>query len=85
VSTGGSFGAGPLEMHVGLGTASRIAQVRVHWPDRSRTTTTYDTLTPDAHYRIVQGAPPARLTRPAVPFRTVAAPGGHDMMKMPGM
>ena len=85
VGTGGSFGAGPLEMHVGLGTASRIAQVRVQWPDRARTTTTYDTITPDAHYRIVQGAPPARLTRPAVPFRTVAAPGGHDMMKMPGM
>jgi hypothetical protein len=85
VSTGGSFGAGPLEMHVGLGSASRITQVRVQWPDRARTTTTYDTLTPDAHYRLVQGAPPARLTRPAVPFRTVAAPGGHDMMKMPGM
>ncbi len=84
VGTGGSFGAGPLEMHVGLGTASRMVQVRVQWPDRARTTTSYDTLTADTHYRIVQGAQPITLTRPAVPFRTMATPGAHDM-KMPGM
>ncbi len=84
VGTGGSFGAGPLELHVGLGTATRIAQVRVRWPDRTQTRTSYTSLTPDAHYRIVQGSAPVPLTRPAVPFRTVPAPRAQAM-KMPGM
>jgi hypothetical protein len=32
VSSGGSFGASPLEQHVGLGKASRIVEVEVRWP-----------------------------------------------------
>ena len=32
VSSGGSFGANPLEMHVGIGAASRIPKIEVWWP-----------------------------------------------------
>jgi len=32
VNSGGSFGASPLQQHVGLGKASRIVQVEVRWP-----------------------------------------------------
>ena len=32
VTSGGSFGASPLEQHVGLGKASRLVQVEVRWP-----------------------------------------------------
>jgi hypothetical protein len=32
VSSGGSFGASPLEQHVGLGKASRIKTLEVRWP-----------------------------------------------------
>jgi len=84
VGTGGSFGAGPLELHVGLGSAARVTEVRVQWPDRAHMRTTYAPLAPDAHYRIVQGKQPMQLTRPAVAFRT-AAPPGRPAMKMPGM
>ncbi len=84
VGTGGSFGAGPLELHVGLGTASRISEVRITWPDRQRTRTVSTSLAADGVYRIVQGAQPERLNRPPVPFRTVAAPASAAM-KMPGM
>ncbi len=84
IGTGASFGAGPLELHVGLGEAARIVQVRVEWPDRARTKTSYPSVALDAQYRIVQGAQPVQLTRPAVPFRTVPAPGGQRM-NMPGM
>jgi hypothetical protein len=84
VNSGGSFGAGPLQVHVGLGTAERIERVRVQWPDRARTTTSSAALAMDSHYRIVQGAEPVRLSRPPIPFRSVA-PSGRPAMKMPGM
>ena len=32
VNTGGSFGAPPLQQHIGLGKASRIVEVEVNWP-----------------------------------------------------
>ena len=32
VTSGGSFGASPFEQHIGLGKASRIAEVEVRWP-----------------------------------------------------
>ena len=32
VSTGGSFGNNPLRQEIGLGNATRIEQVEIHWP-----------------------------------------------------
>jgi tetratricopeptide (TPR) repeat protein len=32
VNSGGSFGASPFEQHIGLGKASRVAEVEVRWP-----------------------------------------------------
>jgi hypothetical protein len=32
VSSGGSFGASPLEQHIGLGKSARISRVEVWWP-----------------------------------------------------
>ncbi len=32
VSSGGSFGANPMEMHIGLGRAARIEEIAVWWP-----------------------------------------------------
>jgi hypothetical protein len=32
VSSGGSFGANPMEMHIGLGPAARIEKLDVWWP-----------------------------------------------------
>ena len=37
VTSGGSFGASSLAQHIGLGKASRIATLEIHWPV-SRTT-----------------------------------------------
>jgi hypothetical protein len=32
VNSGGSFGASPLQQHIGLGKAARIVDVEVFWP-----------------------------------------------------
>jgi hypothetical protein len=72
VSTGGSFGAGSLQLHVGLDRAIRIERVTVRWPDAEQSTTTYPDLSLDRFYRIVQGQAPVLLDRPPVPYRKVA-------------
>jgi len=70
VGTGGSFGSGSLQLHVGLGPATAVREVRIQWPDSARTKTTYRDLALDHVYRIVQGEAPMALERPPVPFRT---------------
>jgi hypothetical protein len=37
VSSGSSFGANPLEQHIGLGKADRVALLEVHWPTSGTT------------------------------------------------
>ncbi|MEO2090745.1 MAG: CRTAC1 family protein [Gemmataceae bacterium] len=37
VSSGSSFGANPLEQHIGLGKADRVAEVEVYWPTSDTT------------------------------------------------
>ena len=80
VGNGGSFGSNPLQLHVGLGRASRVQSVRVHWPDKSRSVTSYADLSLRSSYLIVQGSAPVLLQRPPVPFRKVktsAPPMAH--------
>ncbi|GLC25759.1 CRTAC1 family protein [Roseisolibacter agri] len=77
VGTGGSFGSGPLQVHVGLGRATAVRAVRVQWPDSARTRTSYAGLAMDRVYRVVQGAAPVLLERPRVPFRTSSPTDAH--------
>jgi hypothetical protein len=83
VGTVGSFGSGPLALHVGLGAAVRVHEVVVRWPDRERTTTRYMTLLSGRAWRLVQGREPETLVRPAVTFRRQGVAAPH--LTMPGM
>ena len=82
VGAGSSFGSGPLQLHAGLGHATRISEVRVRWPDQARTATTYRDLALNTFYRIRQDAAPVVLQRPPVPFRKTAL-GLPASMAMP--
>jgi hypothetical protein len=42
VSSGSSFGANPLEQHIGLGKAKRVALLEIHWPTSGTTQTFRD-------------------------------------------
>ena len=79
VGTGGSFGSGSLQLHVGLGSAVRVPLVRVTWPDSVRSTTSYSNLEVRRTYHITQGQSPRALERPPVPFRqgTLASNAHH--------
>lgn len=84
VGTGGSFGAGPTELHVGLGSATRVVRATVQWPDAARTRTEYGTLAPRSTYRIVQGSAPVRVDAPVVPFRKSGPTAPHQHSPQPG-
>jgi hypothetical protein len=68
VGTGGSFGSSPLSVHLGLGQASDLSQVRVRWP--SGRVQVWEGLSLDGAVRLAEGqddfvAVPLRPT----PFR----------------
>lgn len=68
VNTGGSFGSGALQLHIGLGRATRVRELRVQWPDSARSKTSYKGLSLNSVYHVRQGDVPARLDRPPVQF-----------------
>lgn len=78
VGTGGSFGSGPTELHVGLGAARRVVSVRVQWPDAARERSEYRDIALRTTYRIVQGAPPTVVDAPRVPFRRTGPAVTHE-------
>jgi hypothetical protein len=53
VSSGSSWGANPLEQHVGLGTATMVATLEVHWPT-SRTTQVFHDIAADQAIEITE-------------------------------
>ncbi len=44
VGSGGSFGASPLEQHIGLGKAAEIVSIEILWPGSSRTPQTFSNV-----------------------------------------
>lgn len=60
VSTGGSFGNNPLRQEIGLGDATGIKQVTIHWPT-SGISQTFSNLEMDDFYKIREDNPGAEL------------------------
>jgi hypothetical protein len=55
VNSGGSFGANPLQQHIGLGKADRIERTEVFWPTTGKTET-ISGLVPNQAFRITESA-----------------------------
>ena len=55
VGSGGSFGANPLEQHVGLGLSARIQNIEIWWP-ASNTRQTFSNVTPNQSIEIKEMA-----------------------------
>lgn len=54
ISSGSSFGANPLELTIGLGSAERIESVQVHWPT-SQTSQIFRDLPVDESFVVTEG------------------------------
>ncbi len=72
VTSGGSFGAGPLRQTIGVGGAEAIERLEVFWP-RTGTTQTFRDVPLERAYRIVEGS--GRLEE--IPLRALTL-GGVD-------
>ena len=70
VSSGGSFGASPFELEIGLGRAIRIVTLEVEWP-ASGTLQVFDNVPLDSHLEIREDADGYKLLDiPQFRFRT---------------
>jgi hypothetical protein len=54
VSSGSSFGANPLEQHIGIGKSDKIAALEVYWP-ASKSTQVFQDLDVDMAIEITEG------------------------------
>jgi hypothetical protein len=65
VGSGGSFGASPLEQHIGVGRSARVESVEVWWP-ASKTHQMFRDLAPNQFLEIKEFADaPVKLNRPS--------------------
>jgi hypothetical protein len=71
VGSGGSFGASPLEQHVGLGKAARVKSLEVEWPG-SRRRQTFRDVPLDARLVLREGV--ETVERVSAPRRPSPAP-----------
>lgn len=82
VTTGGSFGAGPLRQIVGLGQAERVLVVEVRWPRPDAAAQRWRGLDLDRYYRLVEGSEDAEpLDLPPIDYP--AGPHAHDSIGPP--
>jgi ASPIC and UnbV len=66
VTSGSSWGANPLEQHIGLGKANRVAVVEIHWPT-SGTTQVFRDVAADQAIQVTESVDKFRvLTRKRV-------------------
>jgi len=68
VSTGSSFGGNSLQLEIGLGDATRIREVRIHWPSRSNSQQVLDGLEPGNAYAVRQGVAAELIPYKATPL-----------------
>jgi tetratricopeptide (TPR) repeat protein len=67
VGSGGSFGASPLEQHIGLGKSAQILSIEILWPGGSRTPQTFTNVGTDQFLEIKEFATEyTKLARPQV-------------------
>lgn len=63
ISSGSSWGANPLEQHIGLGAATRIATLEIHWPT-TKTTQVFHDIDADRSIEITEFATDYRTLNP---------------------
>jgi tetratricopeptide (TPR) repeat protein len=77
VNSGGSFGANPLEAHIGIGSANMIKSIEIKWPVGNYIQV-FENIRPDSHLKIKEGVQTIVSSKP----RTVHFfHEGHDTMK----
>jgi len=79
ISTGGSFGASPVEQTIGVGQAAQVDRLTITWPHPDSAPFVADDLPVNQYFRIVEGSEAATpVPAEPTPFRLMdAAPHTH--------
>jgi len=79
VNTGGSFGANPLEQHIGIGSGTMIERIEITWPVGNGVQV-FNNIHPDQHLKIKEGIQTVIYSKP----KTVHFPhSGQDVVDCP--
>lgn len=74
VNSGASFGANPLQQHIGLGTATVVDRIEIYWPVTKKTQV-FTNVKPGQKIRIKEGGDKySTLAQKAVDFASVRSP-----------
>jgi len=71
ISSGGSFGANTLKLEAGLGNATSVHEIRIHWPVKPSEIQTIKNLEVNRKYRIVQGEEPETVPLNRLEWKTM--------------
>ena len=86
VGTGGSFGASSLQQEIGIGSASRVKELKIYWQNGPMQS--FTDLAVNRKYRITEGRPEVEeIVQEHIPFRKAmksshvehAAPSGAEV------
>jgi hypothetical protein len=78
VNAGGSFGANPLEQHIGIGSATAIESIEVRW--QLANVQVFKNIRPDQHFKIKEGVQTISSSEP----RTIHFPrSGQNLVDCP--
>ena len=77
VNSGGSFGANPLEAHIGIGSANMIKSIEIKWPVGNYVQV-FENIRPDSHLKIKEGVQTIVSSKPRMVHFFHE---GHDTMK----
>jgi len=79
ISTGGSFGASPVEQTIGVGQAAQVDRLTITWPHPDSAPFVADDLPVNQYFRIVEGSEAATpVPAEPTPFRLMdASPHTH--------
>ena len=77
VNSGGSFGANPLEAHIGIGSAIMIKSIEIRWPVGNYVQV-FENIPPDSHLKIKEGVQTIVSSKPRMVHFSHE---GHDIMK----
>ena len=74
VNSGGSFGANPLEAHIGIGSANMIKSIEIKWPVGNYVQV-FENIRPDLHLKIKEGVQTIVSSKPRMVHFLLE---GHD-------
>ena len=83
VGSGGSFGANPMELHVGLGNATSIDSITVFWPNKKRTVQSFSKVNVNQFLLIREHSDNLEIVQKTITLPSINVVDGDSCVLLP--